>query len=38
MTKRGDMSMIYKFYLPALRLDDLCTLTEWIVTEIELWN
>ena len=34
--KRGCVCMFYKEYLPINRRDDLCTLTECIVTEINL--
>ena len=34
--KRGGVCMFYKEYLPINRRDDLCTLTECIVTEINL--
>ena len=35
-SKRGGFCIFYKEYLPINRRDDLCTLTECIVTEINL--
>ena len=35
-TKRGSVCMIYKYYLPIIRRDDLCALSESAVTEIKL--
>ena len=34
--KSGGVCMIYKDYLPVIRHDDLCTLTECIVVEVNL--
>ena len=35
-TKRGSVCMFYKYYLPIIRRDDLCALSESAVTEIKL--
>ena len=34
-SKKGGMCMFYKDYLPVVRLDDLCALSECIVSEIK---
>ena len=35
-TKRGSVCMFYEDYLPGIRRDDMCALSECIVTEIKL--